>query len=105
MGDSAGGGMAAGLTILARERGGPKIARQILLTERAHPAPQQGVCKPVTQAAPAPRSVPAAMGPLGHRQEHTEAPIGRAGLPLRAARASTAGRLPDSISARHLILT
>jgi acetyl esterase/lipase len=31
MGDSAGGGMAAGLTILARERGGPKIARQILL--------------------------------------------------------------------------
>jgi acetyl esterase/lipase len=31
MGDSAGAGMAAGLTILARERGGPKIARQILL--------------------------------------------------------------------------
>jgi acetyl esterase/lipase len=31
MGDSAGGGMAAALTILARERGGPKIARQILL--------------------------------------------------------------------------
>jgi acetyl esterase/lipase len=31
MGDSAGGGMAAGLTILARERGGPRIARQILL--------------------------------------------------------------------------
>lgn len=31
MGDSAGGGMAAGLTILARERGGPKIARQILI--------------------------------------------------------------------------
>lgn len=31
MGDSAGAGMAAGLTILARERVGPKIARQILL--------------------------------------------------------------------------
>jgi acetyl esterase/lipase len=31
MGDSAGGGMAAALTILARERGGPKITRQILL--------------------------------------------------------------------------
>jgi acetyl esterase/lipase len=31
MGDSAGGGMAAALTILTRERGGPKIARQILL--------------------------------------------------------------------------
>ncbi|OXM68543.1 alpha/beta hydrolase [Amycolatopsis vastitatis] len=31
LGDSAGGGMAAALTILTRERGGPKIARQILL--------------------------------------------------------------------------
>src|SRR4051812_31778429 len=31
MGDSAGGGMAAALSILARERGGPRIARQILL--------------------------------------------------------------------------
>ncbi|GHA08787.1 alpha/beta hydrolase [Streptomyces tauricus] len=31
MGDSAGGGLAAALTILARERGGPSIARQILL--------------------------------------------------------------------------
>jgi len=31
MGDSAGGGMAAALTILARERGGPAIARQILI--------------------------------------------------------------------------
>lgn len=31
MGDSAGGGMTAGLTILARERGGPEIARQILM--------------------------------------------------------------------------
>jgi acetyl esterase/lipase len=31
MGDSAGGGMAAALTILARDRGGPRIARQILL--------------------------------------------------------------------------
>jgi len=31
MGDSAGGGMAAALTILARERGGPGIARQILI--------------------------------------------------------------------------
>src|SRR6476469_352773 len=31
MGDSAGGGMAAALTILARDRGGPKIARQILI--------------------------------------------------------------------------
>jgi acetyl esterase/lipase len=31
MGDSAGGGMAAALAILARDRGGPKIARQILL--------------------------------------------------------------------------
>ncbi|OLF15215.1 alpha/beta hydrolase [Actinophytocola xanthii] len=31
MGDSAGGGLAAGLTILARERGGPRIARQILI--------------------------------------------------------------------------
>ncbi|MTD53804.1 alpha/beta hydrolase [Amycolatopsis pithecellobii] len=31
MGDSAGGGMAAAVSILARDRGGPKIARQILL--------------------------------------------------------------------------
>jgi acetyl esterase/lipase len=31
MGDSAGGGMAAALTILARERRGPRIARQILI--------------------------------------------------------------------------
>lgn len=31
MGDSAGGGLAAALTLLARERGGPGIARQILL--------------------------------------------------------------------------
>ncbi|MEU8718522.1 alpha/beta hydrolase [Streptomyces sp. NPDC048663] len=31
MGDSAGGGMAAALTILARERGGPGIAHQILI--------------------------------------------------------------------------
>jgi acetyl esterase/lipase len=31
MGDSAGGGMAAALTILTRERGGPQIAQQILL--------------------------------------------------------------------------
>ncbi|MER6441569.1 alpha/beta hydrolase [Streptomyces sp. NPDC001185] len=31
MGDSAGGGMAAALTILARGRGGPGIARQILI--------------------------------------------------------------------------
>ena len=31
MGDSAGGGMAAALTILSRHRGGPRIARQILL--------------------------------------------------------------------------
>ena len=31
MGDSAGGGLAAALSILARERGGPAISRQILL--------------------------------------------------------------------------
>ncbi|SMD25999.1 alpha/beta hydrolase [Kibdelosporangium aridum] len=31
MGDSAGGGMAAALSILARDRGGPQIARQILV--------------------------------------------------------------------------
>jgi acetyl esterase/lipase len=31
MGDSAGGGMAAGLALLARDRGGPPIARQILI--------------------------------------------------------------------------
>jgi acetyl esterase/lipase len=31
MGDSAGGGMAAALSILSRERRGPQIARQILL--------------------------------------------------------------------------
>ncbi|MFI5844091.1 alpha/beta hydrolase [Catenuloplanes sp. NPDC051500] len=31
MGDSAGGGMAAALTILTRERGGPRIARQLLI--------------------------------------------------------------------------
>jgi acetyl esterase/lipase len=31
MGDSAGGGLAAALTILTRERGGPRIARQILI--------------------------------------------------------------------------
>ncbi len=31
MGDSAGGGLAAGLALLARDRGGPPIARQILV--------------------------------------------------------------------------
>lgn len=31
MGDSAGGGLAAALAILARERGGPAIARQRVL--------------------------------------------------------------------------
>ena len=31
MGDSAGGGLAAGVTILSRDRGGPALARQILL--------------------------------------------------------------------------
>ncbi|WP_033343158.1 alpha/beta hydrolase [Catenuloplanes japonicus] len=31
MGDSAGGGLAAALTILTRERGGPRIARQLLI--------------------------------------------------------------------------
>ncbi|MEV6627618.1 alpha/beta hydrolase fold domain-containing protein [Amycolatopsis sp. NPDC051106] len=31
MGDSAGGGMAAAVSILARERGGPRIARQLLV--------------------------------------------------------------------------
>jgi acetyl esterase/lipase len=31
MGDSAGGGIAAGLALLARDRGGPKLAQQILI--------------------------------------------------------------------------
>ena len=31
MGDSAGGGLAAGVTLLARDRGGPPVARQILV--------------------------------------------------------------------------
>jgi acetyl esterase/lipase len=31
MGDSAGGGLAAGVTLLARDRGGPAVARQILV--------------------------------------------------------------------------
>lgn len=31
MGDSAGGGLAAAVSILARERGGPRIARQVLI--------------------------------------------------------------------------
>jgi acetyl esterase/lipase len=31
MGDSAGGGMAAGLALLARDRGGPAISRQVLI--------------------------------------------------------------------------
>jgi acetyl esterase/lipase len=31
MGDSAGGGLAAGVTLLARDRGGPAVARQILI--------------------------------------------------------------------------
>lgn len=31
MGDSAGGGMAAGLTLLARDRGGPALTRQVLI--------------------------------------------------------------------------
>jgi acetyl esterase/lipase len=31
MGDSAGGGLAAGVTLLARDRGGPAIARQLLI--------------------------------------------------------------------------
>jgi acetyl esterase/lipase len=43
MGDSAGGGMAAAVSILARERGGPQIARQILvmpmLDDRTTPDP------------------------------------------------------------------
>ena len=45
MGDSAGGGMAAAITILARDRGGPKIAQQILLMpmlddRTQHPDPE-----------------------------------------------------------------
>jgi acetyl esterase/lipase len=31
MGDSAGGGMAAGVTLMARDRGGPPLARQVLI--------------------------------------------------------------------------
>ena len=31
MGDSAGGGLAAGVTLMARDRGGPAIAQQILI--------------------------------------------------------------------------
>jgi acetyl esterase/lipase len=41
MGDSAGGGLAAGVSLLARDRGGPAIAQQLLiypmLDDRAHP--------------------------------------------------------------------
>jgi acetyl esterase/lipase len=45
MGDSAGGGLAAGVALLARDRGGPAIAQQLLiypmLDDRAHaPDPQ-----------------------------------------------------------------
>ena len=45
MGDSAGGGLAAGVCLLARDRGGPPIAQQLLiypmLDDRAHtPDPQ-----------------------------------------------------------------
>jgi acetyl esterase/lipase len=45
MGDSAGGGLAAGVSLLARERGGPHIAQQLLiypmLDDRSHtPDPQ-----------------------------------------------------------------
>jgi acetyl esterase/lipase len=45
MGDSAGGGLAAGVSLLARDRGGPPIAQQLLiypmLDDRAHtPDPQ-----------------------------------------------------------------
>ncbi len=45
MGDSAGGGLAAGVCLLARERGGPPVAQQLLiypmLDDRAHsPDPQ-----------------------------------------------------------------
>jgi acetyl esterase/lipase len=45
MGDSAGGGLAAGVALLARDRGGPALAQQILiypmLDDRAqHPDPQ-----------------------------------------------------------------
>jgi acetyl esterase/lipase len=45
MGDSAGGGLAAGVSLLARDRGGPHVAQQLLiypmLDDRAHtPDPQ-----------------------------------------------------------------
>jgi acetyl esterase/lipase len=45
MGDSAGGGLAAGVALLARDRGGPALAQQLLiypmLDDRAHtPDPQ-----------------------------------------------------------------
>ena len=40
MGDSAGGGLAAGVSLLARDRGGPPIAQQLLiypmLDDRTH---------------------------------------------------------------------
>lgn len=38
MGDSAGGGLAAGVTLLSRARGGCEIARQVLLYPVVHPA-------------------------------------------------------------------
>jgi acetyl esterase/lipase len=41
-GDSAGGGMAAALTILARERGGPRTARRILPMPMPMPMPMLG---------------------------------------------------------------
>ncbi|VVJ21931.1 Lipase [Amycolatopsis camponoti] len=46
MGDSAGGGLAAAVSILARERGGPEIARQILIMpmlDDRTPAPDEHI--------------------------------------------------------------
>ena len=45
MGDSAGGGLAAGVCLLARDRGGPPVAQQLLiypmLDDRTHPPDPQ----------------------------------------------------------------
>jgi acetyl esterase/lipase len=47
-GDSAGGGLAAGLALLARDRGGPRIARQVLI----YPMLDDRTTEPDPQIAP-----------------------------------------------------
>ena len=49
MGDSAGGGLAAGVCLMARDRGGPAVAQQVLiypmLDDRSGDTRSTGACR------------------------------------------------------------